>query len=151
MSVINTTGCTRPYNRKFNTSGLMSKAKARKASHAEASSSQVEKHDFITRITFTQALMQRVCMLEDDAKELYKNLMQTKNGEEPFPTYKGGREYYALKWLAYHSRGLRFSGIPLSDADAGYPNLVGEIEKEVSFCNFRLGRLLFPVRLHALM
>ena len=60
----------------------MSKTKARKASHAEASSSEVPKHDYITRITFTQALMQRVCMLEDNAKELYKNLMQSKNGED---------------------------------------------------------------------
>lgn len=59
----------------------MSKAKARKASHAEASTSQVAKHDYLQRITFTQALMQRVCMLEDNAKELYKNLMQTNNGE----------------------------------------------------------------------
>ncbi len=48
----------------------MSKVKTRKASHAEASSSQAVKHDYIARITFTQALMQRVCMLEDDAKEL---------------------------------------------------------------------------------
>ena len=60
----------------------MSKTKSRKASHAEASSSEVQKHDYITRITFTQALMQRVCMLEDDAKELYKNLMQSKNGKD---------------------------------------------------------------------
>ncbi|KAK9903368.1 hypothetical protein WJX75_003930 [Coccomyxa subellipsoidea] len=47
-------------------------------------------------------------MLEDDAKELYKNLMQSKN-------------------------------------DTGYLNLVGEIDKEISFCNFRLGRLIFPL------
>ncbi|BDA50261.1 hypothetical protein COCOBI_15-3900 [Coccomyxa sp. Obi] len=52
--------------------------------------------------------MQRVCMLEDDAKELYKNLMQTKS-------------------------------------DAGFLHLVGDVDKEISFCNFRLGRLLFPV------
>ncbi len=65
----------------------MSKVKARKASHAEASTSHALKHDYITRITFTQALMQRVCMLEDDAKELYKLLMQTKSGEAAHQIY----------------------------------------------------------------
>jgi hypothetical protein len=61
-------------------SAEMSKAKIARPSNAGGSSSRPVRHEYLHRVTFTQMLMQRVCMLEDDAKELYKDLMQSKTG-----------------------------------------------------------------------
>ncbi len=74
----------------------MSKAKAMRTAHAGPSNSQPIRHDYLHRVTFTQALMQRVCMLEDEAKDLYKRLMQKATGPSHHLILEQKPDYHSM-------------------------------------------------------
>jgi hypothetical protein len=68
------------------------------SSQAEAgpSGTQPADLDYVRRATFTQAIMQRQCLPEDEAKQIYRDLMNQSTGA---PRPGSPRNTVFLAWL----------------------------------------------------
>ena len=70
----------------------MPRVASRNQGEAGISSTAPAELDYVRRATFTQAIMQRQCMPEETAKQIYRDLMDTSSGRV-LPT-----------WLPHHSQ-----------------------------------------------